>query len=261
MKNLFNLTNKTAIVTGGGSGIGKSVSKALASSGANVIIADINIENAQETSEEIKKMGKQSFSIRTDVTSKKDLQKMVEKTVNEFGKINILVNSAGVVVRRHVPLSEMEEEIWDEVINVNLKGTFLSNQAVAKQMIKQKSGRIINIASMSGSIINRNLDGVGAYCASKAGVVLFSKALALELARYHINVNSISPGYIKTPLVISSWEKDNNPDLYKDKIDMTPIGRLGVPEELNGLVVYLASDCSSYMTGSNVIIDGGYTCW
>lgn len=262
MTNLFNLDNKIAIVTGGSSGLGRSMAKAFAQAGANVIIADINIENAQKTSDEIKKLGKQSFSIETDVTHKKDLQNMVEKVVHEFGKIDILVNSAGIGLGGSL-LLELKEEDWDRVIDVNLKGTFLSSQAVANQMIKQKKGRIINLASMSGSIVNRSIlgfyGGLGVYCASKAGVILLTKALAMELIRYNINVNSISPGYMKTPLTIGYWESDLAG--YKDSMNMTPIGRPGTSDELNGLAVYLASDSSSFMTGSDILIDGGYTCW
>lgn len=262
MTNLFNLENKIAIVTGGASGLGRSIAKAFAQAGANVVIADINIENAQKTSDEIKKLGKQSFSIETNVTHKKDLQNMVEKAVHEFGKVDILVNSAGIGLGGSKLLLELKEEDWDRVIDVNLKGTFLSIQAVANQMIKQKKGRIINIASISGSIVNRNIlgfYGCGVYCASKAGVILLTKALAMELIRYNINVNSISPGNMKTPFNIGNWESD--PAGYKDKMDMTPIGRPGTSDELNGLAVYLASDSSSFMTGSDILIDGGYTCW
>lgn len=258
MTNLFNLENKIAIVTGGGSGLGRGMAKAFAQAGANVVIADINIENAQKTSDEIIKLRKQSFSIGADVTNKKDMQNMVEKTVHEFGKIDILVNAAGTVPPP-IPLIEMDEENWDRVIDVNLKGTFLSNKAVSKQMIKQKSGRIINIASMSGSIVNHGQTGIGVYCASKAGVILFTKALAMELIRYNINVNSISPGYMKTPLTIPMWDRD--PAAHKASMDMTPIGRPGTSDELNGLAVYLASDSSSFMTGSDILIDGGFTCW
>ena len=258
MTNLFNLENKIAIVTGGGSGLGRGMAKAFAQAGANVVIADINIENAQKTSDEIIKLRKQSFSIGADVTNKKDMQNMVEKTVHEFGKIDILVNAAGTVPPP-IPLIEMDEENWDRVIDVNLKGTFLSNKAVSKQMIKQKSGRIINIASMSGSIVNHGQTGIGVYCASKAGVILFTKALAMELIRYNINVNSISPGYMKTPLTIPMWDRD--PASHKASMDMTPIGRPGTSDELNGLAVYLASDSSSFMTGSDILIDGGFTCW
>ena len=261
MTNLFSLESKIAIVTGGGSGLGRSIAKAFAQAGANVIIADVNRENAQKTSDEIKELGKKSFSIETNVTHKADVQHMAEKTVQEFGKIDILVNSAGIGAREGKGLLEMEEKDWDRTMDVNLKGTFLSSQAVANQMIKQKKGRIINMASMAGSIVPRRILGIygnGAYCASKAGVILLTKALAMELIKYNINVNSISPGYMKTPL-IKHFESD--PVGYKDKINMTPIGRIGTADELNGLAVYLASDSSSFMTGSNILIDGGFTSW
>lgn len=262
MTNLFSLENKVAIVTGGGSGLGRSNAKAFAQAGANVVIADINAENAEKVSKEIREIGKESFPIEVNVTRKADLEKMAEQTVQEFGKIDILVNSAGVGGGVAQTLLEMKEEDWDRTLDVNLKGTFLSSQAVAKHMIKQKKGRIINMASMSGSIVNRSPSdtyAIGAYCASKAGVILLTKALALELVKYNINVNSISPGYMLTPLIQGNWDSD--PDGWKHRINMTPIGRVGNEDELNGLAVYLASDSSSYMTGSDILIDGGHTSW
>jgi NAD(P)-dependent dehydrogenase (short-subunit alcohol dehydrogenase family) len=184
---------------------------------------------------------------------------MVETCVDQFGKIDILVNSAGVTVLG-VPLIDMSEADWDKIVDTNLKGTFLCNQAVARQMILQKQGRIINIASMSSTIVPRNPYGSsGVYCASKAGVVLLTKAFAVDLAEYSITVNAISPGYMRTPLVADFWESD--PGALHDKMAVTPMGRPGEPEELVGLVIYLASDSSTYMTGSNILIDGGYTCW
>jgi len=257
MKNLFDLTNKVAIVTGGSSGLGRSNAIALAKAGANVVIADIVSENAQKVMKEISDFGGNSICVKVDVTKKQELEEMVKKVVNSFNRIDILVNSAGIIAPHnpHIPLIEMDEEKWDRVIEVNLKGTFLSNQAVAKQMVKQKNGRIINMASMSGTIINRDILGVGTYCTSKAGVIMFTKALAMELINDNITVNSISPGYMDTKLGAL------NPEDYKRKMKMVPINRLGKPEELNGLVIYLASDNASFITGSNIIIDGGYTCW
>jgi len=257
MKNLFDLTDKIAIVTGGGSGLGRSNALALAKAGANVVIADIVHENAQKVMEEIIDLGGNSICVKVDITKKQELEEMVKKVVDFFNRIDILVNSAGIIAPHNprIPLVEMDEEKWDRVIEVNLKGTFLSNQIVGKQMITQKNGRIINMASMSGTIVNRDILGVGVYCTSKAGVIMFTKALALELLNYNITVNSISPGYMDTKSGVL------NPDDYKRKMKMVPINRLGKPEELNGLVIYLASDNASFITGSNIIIDGGYTCW
>jgi NAD(P)-dependent dehydrogenase (short-subunit alcohol dehydrogenase family) len=241
MKNLFDLTNKVAIVTGGGSGLGRSNAIALANAGANVVIADIVHENAQKVMKEIINLGGNSICVKVDVTKKQELEEMVKKVVDSHNP--------------HIPLVEMDEKKWDRVIEVNLKGTFLSNQVVAKQMMTQENGRIINMASMSGTIVNRDIYGVGTYCTSKAGVIIFTKALALELIKYNITVNSISPGYMETKLGAL------NPEDYKQKMKMVPINRLGKPEELNGLVIYLASDNASFITGSDIIIDGGYTCW
>lgn len=257
MKNLFDLTNKVAIVTGGGSGLGRSNAIALANAGANVVIADIVHENAHKVMEEIINLGGNSICVKADVTKKQELEEMVKKVVDFFNRIDVLVNSAGIIAPHnpHIPLVEMDEKKWDRIIEVNLKGTFLSNQVVAKQMMTQKNGRIINMASMSGTIVNRDILGVGTYCTSKAGVIIFTKALALELIKYNITVNSISPGYMDTKLGAL------NPEDYKQKMKMVPINRLGKPEELNGLVIYLASDNASFITGSDIIIDGGYTCW
>ena len=153
----------------------------------------------------------------------------------------------------------MTEDNWNRVIDVNLKGTFLTCQAVLKKMIPQKKGRIINMASASGLVVNYKSSHIAPYCASKAGVILLTKALAVEVAPYGITVNAISPAYMKTQMTALKWEKDKND--YLRKVSMLPVGRIGIPDELSGLVIYLSSDCSAFMTGSNVVIDGGLTCW
>jgi len=258
MENLFDLSKKIAIVTGGGSGLGRSMAIALASAGAKVIIVDINSVKGEEVANEITKIYKKSCFIKVNITKKAEIEKMTHEVIEKFGRIDVLVNSAGSAAK-HSLLVDMEETEWDKVLDINLKGTFLTNTVIAKQMVKQKSGRIINIASMSGSIVNRFVPGVGVYCASKAGVIIFTKALAIELANSGVTANTISPCYMETPPEIKFWKEDTY--IFKKQMDMIPMGRPGKPEELSGLIIYMASDNSSYVTGSDIKIDGGYTCW
>jgi gluconate 5-dehydrogenase len=256
---LFSLSGKTAMVTGGASGLGKAMAVALAGAGADVAVADINRDSSAVVANEIQAMGRRALALQVDVTSATQLREATEECVREFGHLDILVNSAGVTVLG-TPMIDMEEKDWNKIIDINLKGTFLSNQTVARQMIKQGYGRIINVGSMSSVIVNRNTYGSsGVYCASKAGVAMLTKAFAADLAKHGITVNAISPGYMKTPLVEGFWKKD--PAGYAEKMAMVPMGIPGDPEDLEGLVVFLASDSSRYMTGVNVLIDGGYTIW
>ena len=256
---LFDLTGKNAIVLGGASGLGKAMAAALAGAGAELMIADINFNMAEEVAGQLINSHSQNHApFEVDVTKENSVKSMVAKAVETYGKIDIVVESAGVTITG-TPMIDFEEEMWDRIIDINLKGMFFVNKAVGKQMIKQKSGRIINVGSMSSVVINNNPYGSsGVYCTSKAGVINLTKAFAADLAPYGITVNAISPGYMRTPLSASFWE---NPDDSAEKCSKIPMGRPGEPEELSGLVVYLASDSSSYMTGANLIIDGGYTVW
>ncbi|NLL61828.1 MAG: SDR family oxidoreductase [Candidatus Atribacteria bacterium] len=255
---MFDLSGKIALVTGGGSGLGQSNAVALAKAGASIMLADIDFEKAEDTRKIISKFSNRVDCFKCDVRSAIEVNNLVEKTIQEFGKIDILLNSAGIMPKQE-PILEMSEDNWNRVIDVNLKGTFLTCQAVLKKMIPQKKGRIINMASASGLVVNYKSSHVAPYCASKAGVILLTKALAVEVAPYGITVNAISPAYMKTQMTALKWEKDKND--YLKKVSMLPVGRIGIPEELSGLVIYLASDCSAFMTGSNVVIDGGLTCW
>ena len=252
MKDIFNLKNKVALVTGGCSGIGKVVAGALNDLGVNIAVGDINID------EEKRLEGKDIFYIKVDITNSNDVKKMVNQVIKKFDRIDFLVNCAGIA--RKIPVEMMAEEDWDTVLDVNLKGTFLVNQIVGRKMIEQKKGNIINIASVSGVVCNKGLNGQSAYCASKAGVILFSKALAIEWVGHNIRVNCISPGYTKTPM---TYKTRTNPDktVYNELIDSVPMRRYVDPEEIVGAVLYLASDASSFVTGSNLIVDGGYTSW
>ncbi|MGQ9630459.1 MAG: SDR family oxidoreductase [bacterium] len=251
---LFSLKDRKAYVTGGGQGIGRGFALALAEAGADVAIVDINMETSRKVVEEIKALGRDSLAIKADVTVKSEVQKMVDAVVKRFGRLDIAVNNAGCVTT--ATAEDLTEEEWDKVVDTNLKGVFLCAQAAGRVMIKQRKGKIINTASMSGSIVNHPQPQAH-YNASKAGVIQLTKSLASEWAKYGINVNSISPGYTLTPLVAAEQFRD----LRETWKSLTPMGRLGEVDDLRGAVVFLASDASDFMTGHDLIIDGGYTVW
>lgn len=252
VRELFELTDKKAMVTGGAGGIGMELCAALAEMGSNVAVVDVHRENLRRAAVELKRYGRDVITSETDVTDAKAVENTVKRVLEAWDRIDILVNCAGI--GHWAPAEDMKEEDWDRVIAVNLKGTFLCCQAVGRNMIANRSGKIINIASMSGTVVNRPQLQIG-YNASKAGVIMLTKSLAAEWARYNINVNCISPGYIATELTrkVSQYH-----DQWRE---LTPFHRLGEPSELKGTVVYLASDASNFMTGANLIIDGGYTVW
>lgn len=251
MKNIFDLSSKVAIVTGAGRGIGQALAVGLASAGASVVAADVIDTN--KTVGLIEKMGRKSFGLRADVTRKEDVDAMVTHALDELGRIDILVNNAGIF--RGAPAEETHEEDWDKVMDINLKGQFMCAQAVGRQMIEQKSGRIINIASIAG--ISAFASSV-AYNSSKAGVILMTKTLAAEWGKYGILVNAICPGVIRTPMT-EGFLKDKGFVLnLKARV---PLQRAAMPDELAGAAIYLACDASSYTTGHALVVDGGWTCW
>ena len=251
----FKLDGKKAFVTGGAQGIGKCLATALAEAGADVAIVDINGEKAAETAKEIaEKTGRKIISITTDVTSPEQVDAMMETFLAEFGRLDAAFCNAGIA--KHFPAEEMSYADWLKVIDVNLNSVFLTDIAAGKQMIKQGGGTIINTASMSGHAVNVPQPQCS-YNSSKGGVIMLTKSLAVEWAKYNVRVNCISPGYMATDLCVS------NPKLIP-LIDqwnaLTPVKRMGNPEELQAIAVYLASDASPFTTGSDFIIDGGYTC-
>lgn len=241
------LLDKTAIVTGSRRGIGRAIAQALAKEGANVVVSDINLEDCQLVVDGIKSAGGKALAIKCDVSVKAEVQEMVARTVAEFGKVDILVNNAMYSTIK--PFVRLSEEDWDRVMDVNLKGPFLCSQAVARNMIKNGWGRIINIASVSSGGEGGCAPLMAHYTASKGGLKALSEAMALELADFGINVNAILPGAIDSGVL---------PDSIKERsLKTVPKGRLGTPEDIANLAIYLASPESDYMTGSAVVIDGG----
>lgn len=250
---LFGLRGKRAVVTGASSGIGRKVAQAYVQAGADVAIAARNVEALQRIAAELAADGDgKVVPIRCDVTQPGQVTGMVDRAIAELGGLDVAVCNAGVI--DVVPMLDMSPEQFQRIQDTNVTGVFLTAQAAARAMVAQgRGGAIITTASMSGSIINVP-QRVGHYCASKAAVVHLTKAMAVEFAPHNIRVNSVSPGYILTELVEPLTEYHRQ---WEPKI---PLGRIGRPEELTGLYVYLASEASSYMTGSDVVIDGGYTC-
>jgi NAD(P)-dependent dehydrogenase (short-subunit alcohol dehydrogenase family) len=249
----IDLTGKVAIVTGARRGMGRSHALKLSEAGAKVVVSDISLEDCQKVVEEIRKNKKEALAIKCDVTKKEEIEKMVEETLKEWGRIDVLVNNAGIADFK--PFLEMKEEDWDRTIDINLKGYFLCAQRVAKEMVKQNSGSIINIASVAMGQVGIGFPSLVHYCASKGGIVAMTEAMALELAPYNIRVNAISPGAIDTPMV---------DPLRVDKatlegvLNRIPLKRMGKPEEISHLVVFLASDNASYITGATFVADGGW---
>jgi NAD(P)-dependent dehydrogenase (short-subunit alcohol dehydrogenase family) len=249
---------KTAIVTGGAKGIGKAVVLELAHQGANIVIADLDIDNARQLETQIRGRGCSVLIAKTNIAHKNEVNEMIRHTVDSFGRIDILVNSAGII--SVAMLADMTEEEWDTVIEVNLKGTFLCCQAAAKQMMKQKSGKIISIASMAGKT---GPLGEAAYAASKAGIIEFTKVLAKELGPYGINVNAVCPGFTETEMAAKTFgelgflQGSDAEGFKKHCISLVPLGRLGQPKDVADLILFLASEKAQYISGESVNIAGG----
>ncbi|HNS33252.1 MAG TPA: glucose 1-dehydrogenase [bacterium] len=253
IREFFSLKGETAIVTGAAKGLGKEISMAFADAGANIVVADMDFEAAREAEREILKKGVECLVVKTDVGSVKDVEEMVGKAFDKFKRIDILVNNAGIV--NNYPAEELSVEDWDKVVKIDLSAVFYCSKTAAREMIKQKKGAIINIASMSGMIVNTP-QPQSHYNAAKAGVIQLTRSLAAEWAQYNIRVNSISPGYMGTEMVkrvLSQYGKYWFP--------LIPMGRVGEPSEIKGPALFLASRAASYVTGSNIVMDGGYTVW
>jgi len=245
---LFDLSGKTAIVTGGGSGLGEGMSVGLAEAGADIVIVDLNTKT--DAGEKIKKLGREVLALTADLSDTKSLQMIVDETIKKFGKVDILINNAGTI--RRTPAIDYSEEDWDYVMNLNSKTVFFLSQAVAKDMLKRKKGKIINIASLlsfSGGIT------VPSYSASKGAVAQITKALANEWAKYGLNINAIAPGYMAT----KNTEALRMDEIrYKAITERIPAERWGTPDDLKGIAVFLASEASDYVNGHVLLVDGGW---
>ena len=241
------LTGRVALVTGAAQGIGKAVALLLARNGADIVVSDINLEKAEETANEINSIGRKALAVKVDVANWNDVEQMVEVILEKFAKIDILVNNAGIT--RDKLILRMTDEDWDAVLNVNLKGTFHCTKAVVRHMAKQRSGKIVNIASVVGEMGNA---GQANYSASKAGVIGLTKTIAREFAQRGININAIAPGYIETPMTEALPEK------AKEELKrLIPMERLGKPEDVAEAVLFLVSEESNYITGQVLNVNGG----
>lgn len=243
------LNGKTALVTGAGRGLGKAIALALAEAGASVGLAARSEDQVNEVAETIRQKGGRAEAFVTDVTREDQVKSLVEGVVEKLGGLHIVVNNAGI--ERQAPLLECTQEQWDEVMAVNLRGTFLVTRAAGPTLIAQKWGRVLNMASVGGTIAGPNN---ASYHASKAGLILFSKSLALEWARHNITVNALAPGYFETDMLESLVKDEKRKALYVRAI---PQRRFGDPAELGPLAAFLCSDLSAYITGQAIIVDGG----
>ena len=250
----FDLSGKVAIVTGGNRGIGFAIAKGLATTGAGVVIANRNADEGQKAADTLRSEGFQAIAVQTDVSDKSSVSHLVKAVIDEFSRIDILVNSAGVIQRGLVV--DFSEAQWDYIMNINLKGLFFCCQLVGKEMIKQKKGKIINISSNVSEVI-QSLRVV--YAVSKAGVSHLTRGLAQEWAKYNINVNALGPGPTITELNKKFFEE--NPADLQERIDSIPMARVGKPLDHVGAAIFLAADASDYITGQTLLVDGGSTIW
>ena len=252
MLDKFRLTDKRIVVTGGAGGIGETVIYALADVGAEIVVVDLDEEGIARVVHNLEQRGSRAMGYKANLTDRDQVQTMVEAIVAEMGTVDVLWNNAGIF--QNVPAEDMNYAEWLRIIDINLNTVFAVSQAVAPIMIVNKRGTIINTASMSGLVVNVPQKQAG-YNTAKAGIIQLTRTLATEWAPYGIRVNSISPGYIATSKVISG----DYTHLFDYWLERTPMHRMGSPEELAGAVIYLASDASSFTTGENIVIDGGYS--
>ncbi len=247
----FDLTGKVAIITGAARGLGRACALAMANAGANIGLGLRDVNSAKDLEEEIRSMGRKVIRLQMDVADLQQINDSVDTVVKKFGKIDILLNNVGVAPDN--PAENVTEEDFDYTINLNLKGTFFTAQAVGKQMIEQGYGRIINMSSQAGFIA---LDDESIYCMTKAGINHLTKNLASEWAKYNITVNAVAPTFIETP---GTEPYLNDKDFRQSVLNNIPLGRIGKPMEVAGAVIFLASDAAALITGEIMLIDGGWT--
>ncbi|MBM3302437.1 MAG: glucose 1-dehydrogenase [Deltaproteobacteria bacterium] len=253
IQGLFDLSGRVAVVTGASRGLGRSMAMALAHAGADVALYARDVEELKAAKRSIEGLGRRADFSVVDVLDKKSIEVAVKETIGMFGHVDILVNNAGVNVRK--PILEISSEEWDLVINTNLKGYLLMAQSVVPHMLAAGRGKIINIASILGTVA---LPSQVAYASSKGGVIQMTKVMALEWAKQGIQVNAIGPTYFETPMVA---QLRSDPERYNFIVERTPMGRWGQPEELAGMVIFLASRASDFVTGQTIFVDGGWTIW
>jgi NAD(P)-dependent dehydrogenase (short-subunit alcohol dehydrogenase family) len=251
MLELFDLSQKVAIVTGTSRGLGQYFGRALAKSGADLVITSRDLSSLTKFKQEIESLGRKALPVQLDVLSQSDIENMVRMTINEYGKIDILVNNAGLNIRK--PSTDVSQQDWDTVLNTNLKGSFFCAQAVAKEMIKRKHGRIINVGSCTCVF---GMEGIVPYTASRGAILSMTRSLAAEWGRFGITVNVLAPGWFKTAQNAVLYENKEWVDYITSRI---PLNRPGRPHDLDGTVIFLASDASEYITGQIILVDGGFT--
>jgi NAD(P)-dependent dehydrogenase (short-subunit alcohol dehydrogenase family) len=251
---LFSLEGKTALITGGARGLGKAMAEALAQVGSNIVIADMEAASAEKAADELASFGTKTLGLEVDVTNEAQVHKAIDRVVSDFKELNIVINNAGICQKIKVENQSLED--WKKTMDVNVNGVFLISKYAGKQMKAQGGGSIINIASMSSFIANT--EAQCAYNASKAAVAMMTKCMASEWVNDNIRVNAIAPGYMKTDMTKPIFAPGGE---LAHVLDMVPMNRLGEPHELGGLAIYLASEASSFVTGSSFIVDGGYTIW
>lgn len=245
----YSLEGKVVLVTGGSKGIGRQIVRTLAGAGADVVVVGRNLNQAQEAVSEAAQMGRKTLALSYDVSVYENNLRLVEESVSRMGRVDVLVNNAGMTLAR--PAMEVAEAEWDKVFNLNLKGLFFTSQAAARVMADQGGGKIINVASLAGL---RGTKNMAPYAASKAAVISLTKSLAREWGRYKIFVNAVAPGYIRTDMNVEALK---NEKLINGLIFATPLGRLGEVEDISGAVLLLAGKASDFMTGQTIVLDGG----
>lgn len=240
------------MVTGSGRGIGRAIATTMAKAGADVIVNDLKAESCEETARAIRELGRRALIAEGDISKEADVQDIVRRGIEYFGRIDVLVNNAGIVGRK--PVFDTDERDWDRMIEVNLKGTFLCSKFVAGKMKELGvKGRIINISSIMGEVA---LPPRPAYCASKGGIIALSRDLATELAQYGITVNSVAPGWVETDLTVNYFSQQGVHDYLIERI---PLGRFCQPEEIANVVCFISSELGKYITGQTIFVDGGWT--